>query len=452
MISISALRPRSGWSSSQWIAVCSVPFCAILVVATLASPGVAIAVVGVVASIAALRWSFLGLLAQLLFTFCGLVLVMVGVDTGVASGAIYVLLIISAVGVFSRRDVTKTIVGMAAIAVAVSIALMYASISLPIAQALQGLRLVSTPILVAVAVWGLNATGRIWLFKLCTILMAFTVVAAVYQASAGAPALVEAGLEAGTTVRTFDGQLRAPGLFLTNYEMGATAGVLAAIALVWFRRVAITIGNRCWLAASLIVSGAALVLSLYRTGMVFVAVTVLLVLILDRSAGRIERALALSACVGVATVLFLQSTLTSTYSLEDRAGVWERILGMPDIGLFGKGIGASGAASVSRFAIEPIITDNYFLSLWVQFGLLWWVLPAILLVMSLQRLRNQSAGWMALTGSLLVSLIATFFFVDYWEYSVAAGLALAFGAGAIDAPPLPRQAISRSIAMRFESS
>jgi hypothetical protein len=257
--------------------------------------------------------------------------------------------------------------------------------------------------------------------------------AALYQRAVGPSALMALGLEYGTTVRSYFGELRAPGIFLTNYELGAFAGVLGALAVVWWPKLGL-LGerDRWWRLAALVSSVGCLLLSIYRTGLVVLLASLGLWLIFGSGgAGRLSAVLRnvslLAGSLGLVGVV-LSGGYASTDSLIARQAQWSSILTLIDWSPTGLGVGAVGAASVSRFAEDPVVVDNYVISSFLQFG---WLGPLALFALACfaaSHVRDAARTPVLNSFFVLFAACLAFLLVDFWEYTAAMSLAM-FAAG-----------------------
>ena len=294
--------------------------------------------------------------------------------------------------------------------------------SLPTEQAAQGLRSLCLPFLAAITACALTVTDLRWIMRCLTPVVCASAVAAVVQHAAGKVALIEFGLNAGTTVRTYEGILRASGLSLTNYHLGSFSAVFLALAAIWWFALETSFRERAWVVAGMLGSLICLAASVYRTGFLVVLLSIVMWLLGTRAGTAGVR---IFAAVSAICAVFLVKALgfDSTSSLDQRYTNWGRIV---DRGFrfLGEGVGSAGAGSASSFALDRLVTDNYFLHIFVQFGYVGLLLIAIVLVWTARVLIRSGAAPLLHSGYVLVSAIAAFWFVEFWEYSSAMMLVL----------------------------
>ena len=303
-----------------------------------------------------------------------------------------------------------------------------------IAQTLIGVRYVLFPVAVLVAVAARSVPDIARLVGLFSWMVVANAVAAVAEFLVGPARLAAWGLSHMNAIRYIDGNFRAPGLTEFNAELGMLAGAfLLGYLCLWLTR---DLRPRRWLwhAAA---AGAAicLALSTSRSGAVLLVAGLVAVVVLNRSGGeasrRRSRRLGLAVLVLVA-VGFAAVGATGGHSLVERLDIWGSLLrhGLP---LYGKGVGAVGAASNSRTATGPrIAVDNYFVSLALQLGPVLAVLFVALVVAALVWLWRRSVDHptFVLYIGVVAGLAAAFLVIEAWEYdSAMACLAVFVGYG-----------------------
>ncbi len=311
---------------------------------------------------------------------------------------------------------------------------------LPAVQVSQGLRILLFPVLGAIAACLITRRGLVTIMRFLSFVVVASFATSVLQQVAGVDSLVQSGLEYGTTVRTAGGVLRASGLALTNYELGSFAGVFAASAWLWWAPQEVKPFWRAWSVFAGASAAGALVTSSYRTGMV-VLVLSLAVFIIFRGNGRAGLRILAAVLVGAAIWGLGALGLLSTTSLETRTTVWQGLL-QDEFTLLGQGLGSAGAASGSSYSTGRISTDNYFLNLFVQFGVGGAILALILVVWAVRLLARSRKSPRFAGGYVLFSCIVAFWFVEFWEYSSAMILAMVVGTqGFSENPPTPKQSL-----------
>jgi len=254
-----------------------------------------------------------------------------------------------------------------------------------------------------------------------TLIVCASAIASAAEFALGPGALVRAGLDYGTSVRTYQGILRAPGLFATNYALGSFAGVAGALAIVWWRYIEPRTGH-WWRIATFVGAIACLGFSIYRTGMVVFAVAVLTWVMLDASRGKVSRRLAAVVMLALLAAVVFVKGLVSTSSLHDRLAHWATIPSQYGFPLLGHGLGFSGVASGNQAAVERVVVDNYFINIALQLGVVGIVFLIALTLITVRTLRATGPSPMMSSGAVLLSAIIAFFFVDFWEYGAAMGL------------------------------
>lgn len=313
-------------------------------------------------------------------------------------------------------------VGVALAASVILVGFLIGTQTLPLVQVLQGARILLLPVLAAIVGCFLKFEDMRLVIRLLSIVVFSSFVASLVERALGVEVLVDSGLRYGTTVRTFGGELRAPGLALTNYDFGAFAGVFAAIAWLWWIAAERSQPWRVWAFVSAIAGTLSLLTSSYRTGMVVLALAVLLSALLRSRRGVAFRLVGLTI-VAAATWAVAALGLLSTDSLNARQSNWEDLL-TAGVDLFGGGLGSAGAASGSSFSAGRVSTDNYFLSLILQFGFGGFVILLCLFVWTLRLLLRSRGSSRLAGGFVMAACIFGFWFVEFWEYSSAMMLAI----------------------------
>lgn len=350
-------------------------------------------------------------LLRLLFLLVGVGSTTITVGSGVAVG-------LSAVGWGLRGDLRRGVVTRA-IVVLLTIAgpgLVVALLRAPALSSLAAANVILPPVLALLAGSATSQSSSKRLFRLATLLMIANAIASIVEVRVGVHGLLDAGLQYGTEVREFGAStLRAPALAGDN----AAAGIAAAALLVWvlaMRDDHQLVGNplRGLAAAS---SGIVLVLSTSRSGLALLVVAAASLALSKGSPGNRQWSRVLIAFVAV--VGFVAYGLTSSTSLAARLDVWR---GLTNSGLtwFGHGLGSVGAATYSRFSSwSPQFADNYWLSVYLQFGLwgtvmtVWWLGRALALLGPRLRRQPEAGALCALAASVALTSI----FVELWEYS-----------------------------------
>ena len=300
-----------------------------------------------------------------------------------------------------------------------------ATANIPLLQTVQGARLLLVPLLCGVIGLSVSRRQMVLLMRLSTVVVVCSAAASAVENYLGVGQLVASGLDYGTTVRSFAGSLRAPGLFVTNYGLGSFAGVFGALALTWWPQLEPGKSGRGWRLVAAGASVICLLLSIYRTGILVLATAVVLLFIFDRRQGRLLRQMVL-ILGGAAFFVYVETAgFTSSSSLFERFSVWGAVLAQYPLKAFGYGLGFSGSASGSRFAERQIVVDNYFMSLGLQFGLLAIVMVLVVVFIAIRSLTLSTRQPILSSASTLLAVVIAFLFVDFWEYTAATSLVVA---------------------------
>ena len=292
-----------------------------------------------------------------------------------------------------------------------------------IVQTLVGVRLTALPLILLVVLVGLNARELYRLVSIMAWLMIANAIAGVAEYVIGPPRLVELGLSEGTAVRYIGSTFRAPGLTEVNAALGLLAGsFLLGYAAMWLvrdlrpRHVVWHVG-----AGAAVIS---LALSTSRTGALLLAGGLVGAVVLNRGGGPAARKRGRLIGLGVVVCVvagFVAVGATGSSSLFERFEVWGHLLrsGPPWYGL---GVGGVGAATNSRASSSPqIFTDNYFVSIALQFGVPMLVGLVIALVWSLISLsrRSERQPRNVVHLAVLAGLAAGCLMIEVWEYADA---------------------------------
>ncbi|WP_427115761.1 hypothetical protein [Pseudarthrobacter scleromae] len=350
-----------------------------------------------------------------------------GIDRGPITLASFALGIIGAFATLIKGVPQTRIIVWATVAVTVLLlanGIMVGLMSLPFEQLLAGIRIFLTPILAGIIGLGAVDSTRYRVLRFATIVIGFSFFAALYETFIGIDGLISLGLDYGTNVRSYYGELRAPGLFATNYSLGAFAGVMGSLAFVWWPSIEIGINAAKWRIVAIVCGVGCLILSIYRTGVLVLLVSIVLWTLFGRGKGATARKSIATVSGIFVVVYFFQSGLASTASLIARQSVWSSVIENHGFAWFGNGLGFAGSSSISRFSAEEIIVDNYYLNLLLQLGVLAVLLFIPLLVVGAQLTVKSSSISGLQSGYVLVACGVAFVFVDFWEYTSAMSLAL----------------------------
>jgi hypothetical protein len=372
------------------------------------------------------KWPPLGLFVFFVILGLGLLSELGKIDSSVGSTLAASLALISAVSSLKRSSPARWKIAPALVALVIVFvaAFLISTYSLPQVQALQGIRLAITPLACAVVGLSLKRWEMIFLLKLATVVLSLSAVAVVVESIIGTSGLVNAGLEYGSSVRNFSGgALRAPGLFYTNYELGAFASVLTALAITWWPIVETGKSATIWRMLAIAAGILCLFGSIYRTGMIVVLVAVLIWILVSTTIGMLRKVLAAGVLVG--GILAIQALgFDSSSSTIERFSIWDRVLSAYPATILGYGVGSSGAASGSRFAVERVITDNFFISVLIQYGIIGLVILIVFLAATVVLLFKSRSSPVLISTCTILGIFVGFYFVEFWEYSAAMSLGL----------------------------
>ncbi|MEH0845673.1 hypothetical protein V6U81_25125 [Micromonospora sp. CPCC 205711] len=288
------------------------------------------------------------------------------------------------------------------------------------AQTAVGLRLTVMPLLLLLVMTALPRPDVLRMVTVAAWLMMANVAATVAELIIGPAQLVEWGFEEGRNVRYIGNTFRAPGLTEFNAELGILAGAfLLGYATLWLAR-----GGRptrwSWHlgAVSALVC---LALSTSRSGALLLVGGVVAAAVANRSGSAAARRRARLVGLGVIVCVlagFVAVGATGANSLFQRFEIWSGLLG-GDLPLWGGGIGAAGAATVSRVAGgEQIFVDNYFVSVALQYGLPMMVvlIAAVGYLLFWLWRRGATRPSAVLHVAVLAGLSGASLVVEAWEY------------------------------------
>ncbi|MGS2616535.1 hypothetical protein ACVCAH_18700 [Micromonospora sp. LZ34] len=301
-------------------------------------------------------------------------------------------------------------------------------------QTVAGLRLTVMPLLLLLVMMALPRPDAVRMVTVAAWLMMANAAATVAELIIGPAQLVEWGFEEGRNVRYIGDTFRAPGLTEFNAELGILAGAyLLGYVTLWLAP-----GGRptrwSWHLGA-VCAVVCLALSTSRSGALLVVGGVIAGAVANRSGSAAARRRARLVGLGVIVCVlagFVVVGATGARSLFQRFEIWSDLLG-GDLPLWGGGIGAAGAATVSRVAGgAQIFVDNYFVSVALQYGLpMMVVLVAAVgyLLFWLWR-RSATRPSAVLHVAVLAGLSGACLVVEAWEYLGAMmGLAIFVGYG-----------------------
>jgi len=261
---------------------------------------------------------------------------------------------------------------------------------------------------------------------ICNIIkMIFTIsiansIAGIFQLRLGTEKLIALGLPYGTQVREFKtGRLRALGLSLSNFEFALFSGLTAILCYAIISKI-ILAGevSRIFALITFVFSVVSMYTSITRQGILLPLIGIIfLEFTRPRNAVRIYTQsyffFILLIFLSLANNLFLRSE-----SFYGRIQLWQTLLA--ENGLFiGNGIGFCGGATTSSFArnISQIFVDNFYISIFLQAGLIGLLLYLISLLSFFYETNLFGK-------SVLISIIFTSLVTELWDYSSVASLAL----------------------------
>ncbi|MET7877717.1 O-antigen ligase family protein [Micromonospora profundi] len=319
-------------------------------------------------------------------------------------------------------------------------------------QTLSGLRLTVLPFLLLLALLGLGASGTTRMVTVAAWLLMANGVATVAELIIGPQQLVQWGFEEGQAIRYIGDTFRAPGLTEVNAELGILAGAfLLGYVALW-----LTSGARptrlSWHVGA-VSAVVCLALSTSRSGALLVVGGVIAAAVGNRSGGAAARRRARLVGLGVVacvTVGFVAVGATGARSLFQRFEVWSGLLD-GDLPLWGRGIGAAGAATVSRAASGgQVFVDNYFVSVALQYGLPMMVALIAGIGYLLARLWRYASTRPSAVSHLavLTGLSAAFLVIEAWEYTGATMCLALFVAYGNHLDPLPPAPVAPAVEVR----
>jgi hypothetical protein len=284
------------------------------------------------------------------------------------------------------------------------------SASIPMTVALLGMKLLVLPFFLAL-VSRFESELRARIVSGLFFVQIINALAAAAETILGVDRLQLLGLQYGTNLRNFDSHLRAPGLALTNYNLGAfSAAILFMVYLVltkqfWLGR---KVSYRLCI-MSAFASVTCLVLSNFRSGMVFAILAIVMCEVLSRRNFLGSSLVLILGSVALLLAVLFNFFLINSNSSFERQAKWEELLELYDWKI-GSGIGFTGAASRSSFSSVSslIVTDNQFISMLLQFGLFGFVCLVLILLYFF-------VFGSAVSKSLVMALTAMMLFVEVWD-------------------------------------
>jgi hypothetical protein len=352
-------------------------------------------------------------------------LLLVGSTSTLVNIGVLIVVLVALPAVFLRRAANPAVNRVVLLILALAVpGVIIAIFTLPSAQWLSGIRYLVIPLAVAILGSALSPGQLRLLFKAVACLMVINLLAAGIETALGSDALLKlTNIGYGVSIRNFGTALRAPGTFATNYQLGAFTAVAAVIALVWWGTLKDARRDLPWRIVAVLSALGSLALSTDRTGVILVAVGVVAAVLFSGSVVKPWIKLGTVLLVVALVTCFFLIGLGDTQSFFQRLGVWSQLLAGPPA-LLGNGIGYSGAASGAAGSAAQIFTDNYYISLWLQFGIFGILISLVFvgILIALYRLGWHGNHAASVAASLLLGTLVAFFFVEMWEYTSAMSL------------------------------
>ena len=291
--------------------------------------------------------------------------------------------------------------------------LILAYASIPTTVIFLGLKLLLLPFLVATVARFDEAVKSKLIISLLYIQI-INCLAAIVETVLGVSRLQNFGLQYGTNIRNFDSYLRAPGLALTNYELGSFSSIVLVTVYLLLtdqldikRKISRNLQFLSGISALL-----CLALSNFRSGMVFSIVAIIFGELLARRKIASSSLFIILSSSFVLIAVLGNFFLLNSNSFVERQDKWTQLLSNYDW-VIGSGIGFSGAASLSSYApiCSAIVTDNQFITLLLQFGLVGF---CFLMAIFLYLFYKGNAT----SKSLIIALLVVMCFAEVWDLTV----------------------------------
>lgn len=358
-----------------------------------------------------------GLYLALAFEFFYLVFVLIGVEPNVVGIGVFGYLVLEA----SVKTLKPSSIGdrpQAALLWLPLLLLWGVAIGLARFQSfdvLNALRIFVFPLVAYSLIRDLTRRQLTFLLNFIGFALLLNAGAAIWETVVGPEALMQLGLTYGTEIREIGSVLRAPGLMRGNAYLGLTASFFF-LGLVLFRS-HLDLSRRLQ-NLFLVACSVAMLLSTARTGLVVLAGGVLLQRLNLKSTAR---NLLLTIAMVVSFSVFGAGSGDSGIA---RLTVWSRALATVDF--TGGGFGSMGSTTYSDFSgTKGAFSDNYYISLVQQFGILGFAIcvAAIVYAVRLRRAPGPSGQlWAPVFGAFLLSCLV----IDAWEYWPAMAVMLSW--------------------------
>lgn len=284
---------------------------------------------------------------------------------------------------------------------------------IPITQALLGVKLLLLPFLIATVARFDEAVKS----KLIVSLLYIQIVncfVAIVETVYGISGLQELGFQYGTNIRNFESFLRAPGLALTNYELGSFSSVVLVIVYLLLTNQLVLGSTKSYKFYFLsgISALTCLALSNFRSGILFSFVAIMLVELFARRKLITVSLYVILSSISILTAIMANFFLLNSQSFVERQDKWSQLLSNYDW-IIGSGIGFSGAASLSSYAAmgSAIVTDNQYISVLLQLGLVGFLFLMTIFIY----LFFKGDG---ISKSLVLALMVEMVFAEMWDFTV----------------------------------
>ena len=295
--------------------------------------------------------------------------------------------------------------------------------STPLIVKLIACKVVLLPIIFSLIMLGIGKIDYIckivrFLFWVCIA----NSIAGVIELQLGTQKLIAIGLPYGLQVREFtSGRVRALGLSLTNFEFSLMSGLTAILCYAVLSRTMFDGQiSRILAGVTFICALLNMYTSITRQGILFPLIGIFyLELTRKRNAVRIFGQVYLAAIFG-AILLSVNNLFVRSDTFGSRLSLWKTLI--TQFGSFiGNGIGFCGGATTSSFAknISQIFVDNYYISIFLQLGVLG-------LCIYLFVLFSYFSGTNRIGKGIMLSITLISLITEFWEYTSVISLCLMF--------------------------
>jgi hypothetical protein len=245
-------------------------------------------------------------------------------------------------------------------------------------------------------------------------------IAGVIELFLGTQKLIALGLPYGTQVREFStGRVRALGLSLSNFEFSLFSGLTTIICYAVLTKLIFSgLISRTFAAFTLLSAIISMYTSITRQGIFFPLIGIIfLELTRQKNAVRVFSQI-YTSFLFILALLAANNIFLRSESFYGRINLWRDLISQNG-NFLGNGIGFCGGATTSSYAvnISQIFVDNYYLSVYLQLG----VLGLILYLVTIFGFFNNSNR---LGKAILLSVLFTSLVTEFWEYTSVISLAL----------------------------